>query len=654
MQNFKASYRNKMWKYGLPYSFLAYLISISYCFTSTAQSCPPNIDFENGNFDGWTCYSGNTAAVGDQNVITLSSSGAPVYNKHTMYSANSGELDYYGGFPVICPNGSGHSIRLGSTEAGGQAEGASYEFTIPANENSYSLIYHYAVVFQSPNHRMNEQPRMEIEITNVTDNTVINCASFTFISVGSSLPGFLVSNKSDSTTVLYKDWSAVSVDLSGNAGKTIRLFFKTADCTFRRHFGYAYIDVNSECSGNFAGATYCPDDTVINVIAPHGYQGYTWYDSALTHILGTQQILTLSPPPPSGTTIAVKLAPFDGYGCPHTLFTRLRDSLTTTANAGKDVLSCNMNPVPVGTIPKPGWVYKWVPSASLSNPGIANPFAAPDATTTYVVTTSNSGGGCRTTDTVVVRSSIIDSSLQLIGKPIFCFDYGDSAILKVQPTKSIEWFKDGAPVNGVYRTEYRVDLGGIYHARLMNTAGCSITTRKQTIIIDYEKLGITYPVEYAVVNLPLVLKAREIGEIALWNPSTSLNTPAGFNPTFKGGMEQLYTIGIRTNTGCLTVDTQLVKIVKHVEIYVPTAFTPNKDGKNDFLHPIFRGIKEARYFRVFNRWGQLLFEGKSQQPGWDGTFKGMPQPTQAVVWVLECVGLDGVVYAQKGKSVLIR
>ena len=106
--------------------------------------------------------------------------------------------------------------------------------------------------------------------------------------------------------------------------------------------------------------------------------------------------------------------------------------------------------------------------------------------------------------------------------------------------------------------------------------------------------------------------------------------------------------------GCITTDTQLVKIARQVEIYVPTAFTPNSDGRNDYLHPIFRGVAEVRIFRVFNRWGQILFEGKTELPGWDGSFKGLPQPPQAVVWMLECVGLDGAVYSKSGSSVLIR
>ena len=87
-----------------------------------AQTCPPNIDFESGNFSGWTCYTGHTAAIAGQNTINLSPSG-PMPERHTMYTANSGMLDPYGNFPVNCPNGSGNSIRLGNDMGGGEAEG---------------------------------------------------------------------------------------------------------------------------------------------------------------------------------------------------------------------------------------------------------------------------------------------------------------------------------------------------------------------------------------------------------------------------------------------------------------------------------------------------------------------------------------------------
>ena len=588
--------------------------------------------------------------------MNLSNTNGPVLNRQTMYSAanDSRELDPYGKFPVVCPNGSGHSIRLGNNTPGGEAEGISYEFKIPANENAYSLIYHYAVVFQSPNHRLNEQPRMEIEVMNVTDNSLISCSSFTFIAVGSAMPGFAVSDQSDTTSVLYKDWSAVSVDLSGMAGKTIRLMFKTGDCTFRRHFGYAYIDVDSECSTSIIGSSYCPNDTLVNLIAPFGYQSYEWYNENFTQLLGTQQKITLSPPPTVGSTIAVKLLPYEGFGCPLTIQTKLTNDLTVSSSAGKDALSCNNNPVLIGTTSKLGLEYRWSPTAGLSNPTISNPFAAPDVTTPYVLTVSSAGGGCSVSDTVIIAASFIDDSLQVIGKPTFCIDNGDSALLRVNATDNIQWYKNNTPINGADETDYRVTSSGVYHALMKNEDGCVVSTEQQSIVIDKAKPGIAYPVKYAVVDLPLSLKAREIGEQVLWTPAINLNNATTFKPVFTSSAERQYAIEIRTATECLTIDTQLVKIVKSVEIYVPNAFTPNGDGKNDFLRPHLRGISELHYFKIFNRWGQLLYDNRSDEAGWDGSFRGTPQSTQTYVWILEGVGVDNRLYTRKGICTLIR
>ncbi len=200
-----------------------------FCTVIKAQTCPPNIDFENGTFQGWTCYAGGVYAAGGTNNISLAATGGPIFDQHTMYSRSNdaGALDYYGSFPVMCPNGSNYSVKLGNTNGGAQAEGISYEFTIPADRNTYSLIYHYAVVFQDPNHQPYEQPRLELEVMNTTDNELITCSSFTFFPNGSPLPGFFQSPNSDTTAVWCKDWSAVTINLNNKAGKTIRLFFKT-------------------------------------------------------------------------------------------------------------------------------------------------------------------------------------------------------------------------------------------------------------------------------------------------------------------------------------------------------------------------------------------------------------------------------------------
>lgn len=633
--------------------FASLLCTLFLCLGVSAQ-CPDNIDFERGDFSGWTCYTGYTAAVNNENQINLSLSGATV-GRHTMYSANSGLVDPYGKFSVNCPNGSGHSIRLGNDQGGGEAEGISYEFTIPDNRNVYSLMYYYAVVFQDPNHQEFQQPRMVVEITNVTDNTLISCSSFTFIPYGSVLPGFFVSDISgdDGTPIWCKDWSAVTINLNGHAGKTIRLFFKTADCTFRRHFGYAYIDVNSECSDEFVGASYCADDTAVNVVGPYGYQNYTWRNS-LGQILGNTQSLHLAPPPPPGTALSLEIIPYSGYGCNDTLYARMIDTLKVFARAGPDQLSCNNETVQLGTLPKANFVYSWSPAIGLSDPNSSNPLATPNVTTSYILTSRSLGGGCRTTDTVVVTASSVSDSIALLGKDVFCAGFGDSAVLKVDPSENIQWYKDNLPIRGAVYDRYKVTQSGSYYAVIVSAEGCIVNTKKQPILIDKARPGITYPVEYAVINLPYRLAARNFGSSVLWDPLTNLDNPAIVSPVFRGSSEQLYTIEIKTNTGCITIDTQMVKVIKGVDIYVPNAFTPNGDGKNELLRPTLMGVKELEYFKVFNRWGQLVFQTKTKRDGWDGKIAGSAQPTSVVVWEVQALGVDGKTYTQRGTSVLIR
>jgi gliding motility-associated-like protein len=799
---------------------------VSSCyFSASAQECPYNIDFETGTFDGWTCYTGFVTAASGANQIIFDYSGQPILGRHTMYSNYPGAgVDEYGGFPINCPNGSGHSIKLGNNLGGGEAEGISYTFTIPANANVYNLIYNYAVVFQDPTHLPYQQPRMEIEIMNLTDDELITCSSFTFFPNGSPLPGFQLSpNPGGETPVWYKDWSAVSINLDGNAGKTIRLFFKSADCTFRRHFGYAYIDVNSQCSGSFIGASFCPDDTTVHTIAPFGYQGYTWYNHDFSQVLGTSQTLTFTPPPTTGTTLAVVLVPYNGYGCLDTLHVQLLNNLVVTAEVGRDTVSCNHNAVPIGALPRPELVYRWTPTTGLTDPNVSNPFANPDVTTTYTLTVRSKGGGCVRTAQVTVKADVLDNSIELVGNPTYCIGNPDSALLRVHAADSIQWFRDGIAISGANQVEYRPAQTGLYYAQLFSFKGCTLVTspqqinvssipvagfstntprqclvgnkfiftntssnavgamqfvwdlgdgtiiktrdaehsysasgiykvrlvvssnticadtseftvqvyqnvfpefttrsgcidvahnvindtrdtvgspisylwdfgngehsafrdppaqlyttegiytitlsvssqqcptplltKSQYIVIEKPRSGIKYTDKIAVINLPLDLEARSFGQTALWTPAANLDNPSSFNPVFRGNTEQLYTIEIKTSGGCRTVDTQLVKIVKNIAIYVPSAFTPNNDGNNEFLFPNLIGIKQVNYFRVFNRWGQLVYEMHSDRPGWDGKLRGVPQEMQTYIWMIEALGADGNIYRKKGYSILIR
>ncbi len=630
-------------------------ILLSMAGLSSYSQCPVNIDFEEGTFNGWTCYSGSVDDDNGQNIISLQGLSAPALGQHTMLSAIPGDgLDEYGGFPKNCPNGSNHSIKLGNNQAGGLAEGLSYEFTIPPASNKFTLNYSYAVVFEDPGHTVERQPRLEIEIRNTTDDETIDCFTFSYVAY-TNLPGFLTSPiRTSESPVRYKDWTTNSVYLNGYQGKTIRIFIKTADCTYSIHFGYAYIDVSSKCESSFAGETYCVQDTLVNLKAPSGYLGYKWYNNDFTQLLGSQQVLSLQPPPPAGTNYKVELSPYPGYGCKDTLLVQLQDTLVVEANAGPDVASCNFTPVRLGVPPVSGIIYRWTPAWGLSDPNSSNPTALPDSDTSYILNIQSVGGGCFSSDTVKVKVRNIDNSLELIGEQQHCIGNGPDPVLKVLPASQLQWFKNDQPITGANQVTYSVTGSGKYYALLTNgICGEPVKTRAIDMIIDTSQAGINYPLQDAAFNFPIQLQARNFGNSIMWSPATYLDDPFISNPYFRSVNEQLYTIEIRTAAGCVTVDTQLVKTHKEIAIYVPTVFTPDGNGNNDYLRPLLLGFNKLKYFRVFSRWGKLLFETTSDLPGWDGRVKGQTQETQTIVWMLEAVDIDGKTHFRKGSTLLL-
>ncbi len=148
----------------------------------------------------------------------------------------------------------------------------------------------------------------------------------------------------------------------------------------------------------------------------------------------------------------------------------------------------------------------------------------------------------------------------------------------------------------------------------------------------------------------------------LWNfdrVSTSTikdPSPVRFNPPFD--QEVLYTISLTaTNTalGCSDTKAKQVRVLKNCFIAVPTGFTPNNDGLNDYFYPNNAVKADNLDFKVFNRWGQLVFQSRNWKDKWDGKIKGQPQPTGVYAWILSYTYHDtGEKIFQKGTTVLIR
>ena len=153
---------------------------------------------------------------------------------------------------------------------------------------------------------------------------------------------------------------------------------------------------------------------------------------------------------------------------------------------------------------------------------------------------------------------------------------------------------------------------------------------------------------------PLQLQATGASTYT-WTPSTGLNNNSIANPVaiLSNTYQTYYVKGITTE-GCQGFDTINIKVFARADVYVPNAFTPNKDGLNDYLHPICVGIKQLNYFKVFDRWGNTVFVNRNESDRWDATLKGMKVPNGNYVWIAEAVTFDGILIQRKGSVMVIR
>jgi gliding motility-associated-like protein len=161
-------------------------------------------------------------------------------------------------------------------------------------------------------------------------------------------------------------------------------------------------------------------------------------------------------------------------------------------------------------------------------------------------------------------------------------------------------------------------------------------------------------------NVPLALQARSIATnySYQWSPPDGLNFSTIRDPIYKYDKTMEYLIKMTSEQGCIIRDTVLVKINATAGVgpymFVPKAWSPNGDGHNDFLFPLAVNIKELKYFRIFNRWGQLMFETAEILKGWDGRLNGQKQPMEVYSWTVEAIGINGEKIQLAGNSVLLR
>ena len=149
-----------------------------------------------------------------------------------------------------------------------------------------------------------------------------------------------------------------------------------------------------------------------------------------------------------------------------------------------------------------------------------------------------------------------------------------------------------------------------------------------------------------------------------WSPIDSLNCDfceSTFNPSAIGLSNQTtFTVEVINEFGCSAEDLITVFVSKDRRVFVPTGFSPNNDGNNDLLRTHGREGTTVLTFKVFDRWGEMVYENlepfgiNDPDIGWNGVFKDKDMNPGIYVWTLEVEYIDGVKDVYKGSTTLIR
>jgi gliding motility-associated-like protein len=198
----------------------------------------------------------------------------------------------------------------------------------------------------------------------------------------------------------------------------------------------------------------------------------------------------------------------------------------------------------------------------------------------------------------------------------------------------------------------------------IENAGCP------NILLDTFVVGVLAPITVnaghdtsVVVGQPLQLSAGLVdtaatsgGDSFTWVPGTGLNNPSIANPvgTYSVQDSIRYLVTATAADGCSASASLLVKVYgTGAGIFVPNAFTPG-GGANNVFRPIAIGVTGLTYFRVYNRWGQLVYETTALGAGWDGRIDGQLAEAGAYIWIVQGKTYTGQVISHQGTMILIR
>lgn len=302
-----------------------------------------------------------------------------------------------------------------------------------------------------------------------------------------------------------------------------------------------------------------------------------------------------------------------------------------TAVAGNDTTICPGGSARLLAIG--GGSYLWSPAASLNNPALPAPVASPQQTTTYTVVVSDSIG-C--VDSAFQMVTVL-AATQITVSADTAICSGASVTLTAAGATTYNWLPANLVDNPTAAMVRTAPASTSTYTVTGQIGSCPPDTQYVTVTIlppPTVSAGpdTTIP-EFSSVQM--IASAAPPGSYSWqWEPPDGLDDPSAQNPVASPQQSTTYTVYATDTNGCEGSTVVIVGILPPSiidSIFIPNAFSPNGDGRNDEWFVPFGEERGVEHIEIFNRWGQLLLSGDATLR-WDGLVGGTPQPMDTYMY----------------------
>jgi len=304
-----------------------------------------------------------------------------------------------------------------------------------------------------------------------------------------------------------------------------------------------------------------------------------------------------------------------------------------------------------------GVSYHWTYSPYLSCLDCPDPYANPPKNGFFIVTGTDQYN-CKNTDTVNVTLKY-KVTATASGDQEICLK--EHVILDARGGKTYLWLPPDGLDNNQSSSPTASPQGTTKYTVISYEGRCIPDTDQVRVQVDpLPTVKATGGTTIVAGNSTTLLATGNLIERFKWKPSESLNHDDIPDPIASPLKTTEYTIVVYTDHNCQDSDKVTVKVLcDKSQLYIPNTFTPNGDGQNDIFYPRGTGLDKIKTFRIYSRWGELVYEKTSitindKAEGWDGTYNGNVLPPDVFVYMIEAQCEDGQTILFKGDITLVR